>query len=108
VVLYAFDLNEHDGDDLRGLPLLHRKRRLARLFGRGQRRAIRFVEHMKADGQTIFHHVCRMGLEGIVSKRTDAPAKWLGKHLKSSKCRSAWRSTCICAPPASRRKRRSR
>jgi bifunctional non-homologous end joining protein LigD len=54
-VLFAFDLIEHDGDDIRGLPL------------------IRFVEHLTDDGPTVFDHVCRMGLEGIVSKRTDAP-----------------------------------
>jgi bifunctional non-homologous end joining protein LigD len=35
-VLYAFDLIEQDGDDLRDLPLIERKRRLARLIGRGQ------------------------------------------------------------------------
>ena len=73
VVLYAFDLIEHDGDDLRNLPLIERKRRLARLLGKAQRRAIRFVEHLTDDGPTVFDHVCRMGLEGIVSKRTDAP-----------------------------------
>ena len=72
-VLYAFDLIEHDGDDLRDLPLIERKRRLARLIGRAKRRAIRFVEHLTGDGPTVFDHVCRMGLEGIVSKRTDAP-----------------------------------
>ena len=72
-VLYAFDLLEHDGCNLRDLPLIGRKRQLARLLGRGQRRAIRFVEHLRADGTTIFDHVCRMGLEGIVSKLTDAP-----------------------------------
>ena len=55
------------------MPLIERKRRLAKLLGRSQRRAIRFVEHLTGDGPTIFHHVCRMGLEGIVSKRTDAP-----------------------------------
>jgi|SRR5580692_1992502 bifunctional non-homologous end joining protein LigD len=73
VVLYAFDLIEHDGDDLCSLSLLERKRRLAKLLGKSQRRGIRFVEHLTGDGPTIFHHVCRMGLEGIVSKRTDAP-----------------------------------
>jgi bifunctional non-homologous end joining protein LigD len=73
VVLYAFDLIEHDGDDLRGLPLIERKRRLAKLTGKSHRRAIRFVEHLTRDGPTIFHHVCRMGLEGIVSKRIDSP-----------------------------------
>ena len=72
-VLYAFDLIEHDGDDLRDLPLIERKRRLAKLIGRSKRRAIQFVEHLTGDGPTVFDHVCRMGLEGIVSKRVDAP-----------------------------------
>jgi ATP-dependent DNA ligase len=63
-----------DGDDLRGLPLIERKRRLARLaLGRARRRAIRLSEHLPGDGPTVFMHVCSMGLEGIVSKRTDAP-----------------------------------
>ena len=71
-VLFAFDLLEHDGTDLRDLPLIERKRRLARLIGK-VKHAIRFVEHLTDDGPTVFDHVCRMGLEGIVSKRTDAP-----------------------------------
>jgi bifunctional non-homologous end joining protein LigD len=70
--LFAFDLIEHDGADLRDLPLIERKRRLARLIGRAKH-AIRFVEHLTDDGPTVFDHVCRMGLEGIMSKRTDAP-----------------------------------
>ena len=72
-VLYAFDLIEHDGDDLRDLPLIERKRRLEKLIGRSKRRAIQFIEHLTGDGPTVFDHVCRMGLEGIVSKRVDAP-----------------------------------
>ncbi|BBB98044.1 virulence factor BrkB family protein [Bradyrhizobium elkanii USDA 61] len=32
-------------------------------------------------------------------------AKWPGKHRRSWKCRSAWKSTCICAQPASKRQR---
>jgi hypothetical protein len=71
-VLHAFDLIELDGADLRDLPLLERKRRLARLLER-KRRAIRFVEHLTDDGPTVFAHACRMGLEGIVSKRVAAP-----------------------------------
>ncbi len=31
------------------------------------------MEHLTGDGPTVFRHVCNMGLEGIVSKRTDAP-----------------------------------
>ena len=38
-----------------------------------KRRSIRFNEHLTGDGPTVFEHVCRIGLEGIVSKRTDAP-----------------------------------
>jgi bifunctional non-homologous end joining protein LigD len=72
-VLFALDLIEHDGEDLRELPLIERKRRLARLIGRAKRRSIRYNEHLTGDGPTVFEHVCSMGLEGIVSKRVDAP-----------------------------------
>jgi bifunctional non-homologous end joining protein LigD len=72
-LLYAFDLLQHDGADLRDLPLIERKQRLARLLGRAKRQVICFNEHVADDGPTVFEHVCRMGLEGIVSKRTDAP-----------------------------------
>ena len=53
------------------MPLIERKQRLADLLGIGH--AIQLVEHLSHDGATVFDHVCRMGLEGIVSKRTDAP-----------------------------------
>jgi len=72
-VLYAFDLLEHNGADLRDPPLIERKQRLARLLDRVKWQAICFSEHMADDGPNVFKHVCRMGLEGIVSKRTDAP-----------------------------------
>jgi bifunctional non-homologous end joining protein LigD len=66
VFLYAFDLLELNGDDLRREPLEKRKGELERLkTGWG----IRFVEHMAGDGPIIFEHACRMALEGIVSKR---------------------------------------
>ncbi|MET0705286.1 MAG: DNA ligase [Tardiphaga sp.] len=72
-VLYAFDLLELDGDDLRDLPLIERKGRLKKLIGIKARHAILFTEHLMGDGATMFRHVSSMGLEGIVSKRTDAP-----------------------------------
>jgi hypothetical protein len=73
---------------VRDLPLIERKRRLARLFDRAKRRSIRFVEHLTGDGPTVFAH---MGLEGIVSKRTDAPYRsgpsktWLKSKNPASK-----------------------
>jgi bifunctional non-homologous end joining protein LigD len=70
--LYAFDLLEIDGEDLRPLPLSDRKRRLRKLVGK-RRLGIVLSEHTDEDGATIFLQACRMGLEGIVSKRLSAP-----------------------------------
>jgi bifunctional non-homologous end joining protein LigD len=70
--LYAFDLLELDGEDLRGMPLLDRKKRLARLLS-GRRLGIVLSDHTEENGATIFRQACRMGLEGIVSKRLTAP-----------------------------------
>ena len=44
-VLFAFDLIEHDGDDLRDLPLLERKRRLKKLLGRATYRTRSLTRH---------------------------------------------------------------
>jgi bifunctional non-homologous end joining protein LigD len=49
-LLYAFDLLQHDGADLRDLPLHERKQRLAKLLDRVDRHAIQFVEHLAEDG----------------------------------------------------------
>jgi bifunctional non-homologous end joining protein LigD len=72
VVLYAFDLIELDGDDWRPQPLVERKAKLAKLLSRAHD-GIFFNEHREDDGALIFKHACRMGLEGIVSKRRDFP-----------------------------------
>ena len=71
-ILYAFDLLEIDGEDLRALPLGARKKRLARLLGK-RRLGIVLSDHSGEDGATIFRQACVMGLEGIVSKRLTAP-----------------------------------
>jgi bifunctional non-homologous end joining protein LigD len=63
---------ELSGEDLRPLPFSRRKARLVRLLARA-RGGIALNEHIEADGATVFDHARRMGLEGIVSKRLDAP-----------------------------------
>ncbi len=68
----AFDLLFLDGRDLRPEPLLERKKALARLLG-GRRGRLRYSEHFDAAGQEVYERACRMSLEGIVSKRKDAP-----------------------------------
>jgi ATP-dependent DNA ligase len=70
--LFAFDLLELNGEDLRTLPLIDRKARLERLLRRAPG-AVTYVEHLDADGPTMFKHACQLGLEGIVSKRRRAP-----------------------------------
>jgi len=73
-MLYAFDLLELDGADLRALPLGERKARLAKLLARKPIAvAIVFNEHTDEDGAIVFRHACKLGLEGIVSKRLTAP-----------------------------------
>ncbi|OAP35323.1 ATP-dependent DNA ligase [Sinorhizobium glycinis] len=69
----AFDLLYMDGYDLRGVPLIERKRVLRQLIGdRGG--AIAYVDHLDIDeGAQVYEHACMMRLEGIVSKRKDAP-----------------------------------
>jgi bifunctional non-homologous end joining protein LigD len=49
-------------------PLATRKAKLADLLGRAAP-GPRFNEHLEAEGPLVFEHACRMGLEGIVSKR---------------------------------------
>jgi bifunctional non-homologous end joining protein LigD len=71
--LYAFDLLELDGIDLRREAWETRR---ATLTGplRKSVDGIRLWEHIEGtDGTTIFGHVCAMGLEGIVAKRRDRP-----------------------------------
>lgn len=71
VQLYAFDCLALDGDDLRSLPLTMRKTNLARLL-RGRPDGM-FVAPFETGeiGPDLFHAACRIGLEGIVSKRRD-------------------------------------
>jgi bifunctional non-homologous end joining protein LigD len=72
VFLYAFDLIELNGDDLRRDPLEVRKATLRSMLAKAGL-GLRFNEHLKGDGPTVFAHACKMGLEGIVSKRKDSP-----------------------------------
>ena len=68
VTLVAFDLIELAGEDLRDHRLIDRKRRLASILP--GRSGMSFCEHLNEhDGVKVFEHACRLGLEGIVSKR---------------------------------------
>jgi ATP-dependent DNA ligase len=69
----AFDLIGLNGDDVRRDPLAVRKATLERVLARATS-GIRFNEHLdEEDGPLVFEHACKLGLEGIVSKRRDSP-----------------------------------
>jgi bifunctional non-homologous end joining protein LigD len=73
VFLYAFDLIELNGDDLRRDPLEVRKATLASVLTKAGP-GLRLNEHLEHDdGEVVFRHARKMGLEGIVSKRKGSP-----------------------------------
>jgi bifunctional non-homologous end joining protein LigD len=86
-----FDLLALDGDD----PLTVRKATLRSILGKAGA-GVRFNEHIEDDhGETVFRHACKMGLEGIVSKRKDSPYRsgrspdWL--KMKNPACEAVRR-----------------
>jgi bifunctional non-homologous end joining protein LigD len=95
VFLFAFDLLELDGRDLRREPLEVRKATLASVL-RKARPGVQLNEHLAhEDGEVVFQHACKMGLEGIVSKR-------LGSHYRSGRSPD-WLKMKNPAAPAARR-----
>ena len=72
LLYHAFDLLYLDGYNLRPSTLLHRKEALRQLLS-GAPTTFVFVDYLREDGHRVFEHACQLGLEGIVSKRSDAP-----------------------------------
>ncbi|MDN5928587.1 MAG: DNA ligase D [Hyphomicrobiales bacterium] len=88
LIYYVFDLVFLDGEDVSGEPLADRKERLADLLKPlGDAGPVRYNEHFTEPGKTMLAHACRMGLEGVVSKRADAPYRsGRGHDWIKSKC----------------------
>ena len=93
-VLCAFDLLELDGVDLRRLPIQQRKDQLARLL-RKPPDGIVLNAYFDGDGAKVFREACKLGCEGIVSKRR-------GSHYRSGRS-TAWLKVKNPAAPAVRR-----
>jgi DNA ligase D-like protein (predicted ligase) len=71
-VYYAFDLMEHDGKATASLTLLERKKQLARILKKAPP-GVAYSEHDSGDGELLRQGACRIGLEGIISKRAEQP-----------------------------------
>ncbi|CAN7728430.1 DNA ligase D [Bradyrhizobium sp. LjRoot220] len=75
LIFFAFDLLFSGDEDLRSLPLRERKARLKKLLGARKRgrRLIQYVEHFEERGDTILQAANKLALEGIISKKLEAP-----------------------------------
>jgi bifunctional non-homologous end joining protein LigD len=74
LVYQAFDALWLDGEDLRSRPLLVRKKALASILGPARKEGrVRYTDHVAGSGEEFRKAACRFELEGIVSKRSDAP-----------------------------------
>src|SRR5437764_13019783 len=74
LAFYAFDLLVDRGEDIRKLPNIERKQRLAALLG-GVAPPILYGDHVIGRGEALFEQVCKQGGEGIISKKANAPYK---------------------------------
>jgi bifunctional non-homologous end joining protein LigD len=84
---FAFDLLLANGEDWRPHPLRDRKAALQAVLQKAPPE-ITFVEHFLASGQAILRSACQVGLEGVVSKRLDAPYRsGRGEDWVKTKCR---------------------
>lgn len=106
MVYYAFDLLYLDGIDLRGVALSERKRLLEEVIAAApQAFALRFNSHLEETSGDILGEACRLGLEGIVSKRKDLPyVSGRGEHWIKSKCMLRQEFVIVGYLPASDRK----
>jgi bifunctional non-homologous end joining protein LigD len=93
-VLCVFDLLELNGKDLRRAPIEHRKQTLTKIV-RGPHPGILFNDHYVGDGEIVFEHACKLGCEGIVSKR-------LGSTYRSGRTQH-WLKVKNPASPAAKR-----
>jgi bifunctional non-homologous end joining protein LigD len=72
LAFYAFDLLIDQGEDIRGLPNIERKERLAALL-EGVPPPLLYGDHVIGKGEALFEAICKEGGEGIISKKASAP-----------------------------------
>jgi DNA ligase D len=75
LIFFAFDLMHLEGYDLTEVPLLDRKRALEALLDGvvGPTTPLQISEHVLGNGGAFFDEASRLGVEGVISKRADAP-----------------------------------
>ena len=99
LVFFLFDLLYLDGEDISSAPLRHRKERLRELLS-AVRAPLQYSDHQVGRGPAFYTKACELGVEGIVSKRADAPYVPADSGL--------WLKTEMPAPRGIRRRRLDR
>jgi bifunctional non-homologous end joining protein LigD len=89
----AFDLMFHDGEDLRGLKLLDRKKRLRSILPR--HKLIGFSRHRKTFGTKYFGEAERRGLEGIMAKCAESTYVSGGRTIDWLKIKTSKRQEVV-------------
>jgi bifunctional non-homologous end joining protein LigD len=100
VCCYAFDLLNYNGRDLRPLPLIIRRSRLEKVIARITTGCIFFSQSF-ADAEKLLAECEKRGLEGIISKRKDAPyGSGEGDWIKVTKAsREAYKDRSLLLNP---------
>ncbi|MBO0903016.1 DNA ligase D [Jiella sonneratiae] len=91
IVAMLFDCLHLDGEDLTKAPLTTRKARLKALLdgqAAGEKKILRYSDHIEGKGEQMIARSCSMGLEGVVSKKADAP-------YRAGRTKSWLKSKCI-------------
>lgn len=91
LIFFAFDLLFAEGQDYRRLPLGERKAQLKKLLEARKRKStqIRYVEHFESGGDAVLQSACKLELEGVVSKKLNAPYRsGRTESWVKSKCRA--------------------
>ncbi|PUA18849.1 DNA ligase D [Glaciimonas sp. PCH181] len=73
IVYFLFDVPFFNGFDLRPVPLVSRRALLQSLLNKDLPPTIRFSESFEANGEDIVASACRLGMEGVIGKKRDAP-----------------------------------
>ena len=90
LIFFAFDLLFVDGADLRALHLFARKQRLKKMLQhRSKESLVRYVEYFEAGGGAVWQSACKLALEGIISKKMNAPySSGRSDNWTKAKCRA--------------------
>jgi bifunctional non-homologous end joining protein LigD len=93
IILMAFDLLHLNAVDVRNRPLIERKALLRDALGKRPKSALlRYNDHMLGDGKEVLAGACKLGLEGIISRRLDRP-------YRSGRSPDWLKSKCLLSGP---------